>query len=234
MALRRVWDTALRRGEIRRVSVKARGWWELDWGVARRAIVRERVVFFIVSFILMDWERCGTSDNVLWEQEPWCGSWSSNSALFFGKRKWQLVDRVLSRPSATSTEILYNFTRCESKWHPFFFHIHTTSYQPNQTPNPATNTRRPQPQPPAASITLVRKLFTSPTHTKSQTMVYYFTTRCGNFTIYMGKDKYENESLIKYGLPEDCWFHVDDLSSAHGEYGLWNRAIKKLSVFNKF
>lgn len=31
----------------------------------------------------------------------------------------------------------------------------------------------------------------------------------------MGKDKYENESLIKYGLPEDCWFHVDDLSSAH-------------------
>lgn len=22
-------------------------------------------------------------------------------------------------------------------------------------------------------------------------------------------------SLVKYGLPEDCWFHVDDLSSAH-------------------
>jgi len=31
----------------------------------------------------------------------------------------------------------------------------------------------------------------------------------------MGKDKYENEDLIKYGHPEDCWFHVDDLSSAH-------------------
>jgi hypothetical protein len=31
----------------------------------------------------------------------------------------------------------------------------------------------------------------------------------------MGKDKYENEALIKYGLPEDVWFHVDDLSSAH-------------------
>ena len=46
-------------------------------------------------------------------------------------------------------------------------------------------------------------------------MVYYFTTRCGNYTIYMGKDKYENEDLIKYGHPEDCWFHVDDLSSAH-------------------
>ena len=29
------------------------------------------------------------------------------------------------------------------------------------------------------------------------------------------KDKYENEDLIKYGLPEDVWFHVDDLSSAH-------------------
>lgn len=31
----------------------------------------------------------------------------------------------------------------------------------------------------------------------------------------MGKDKYENEELIKYGFPEDIWFHVDDLSSAH-------------------
>lgn len=31
----------------------------------------------------------------------------------------------------------------------------------------------------------------------------------------MGKDKYENEDLIKYGLPEDVWFHVDNLSSAH-------------------
>ena len=46
-------------------------------------------------------------------------------------------------------------------------------------------------------------------------MVFYFKSRCGNFTIYMGKDKYENEGLIKYGLPEDVWFHVDDLSSAH-------------------
>ena len=45
-------------------------------------------------------------------------------------------------------------------------------------------------------------------------MVYYFQTKTG-FTIYMGKDKYENEYLIKYGHPEDVWFHVDDLSSAH-------------------
>ena len=34
-------------------------------------------------------------------------------------------------------------------------------------------------------------------------MVYYFTSRCGEYTIYVGKDKYENEDLIKYGLPED-------------------------------
>eukprot|EP00924_Labyrinthula_sp_SR-Ha-C_P008826 augustus_masked-scaffold_2-processed-gene-4.44-mRNA-1 protein AED:0.04 eAED:0.04 QI:0/-1/0/1/-1/1/1/0/223 len=45
-------------------------------------------------------------------------------------------------------------------------------------------------------------------------MVYYFKTR-DDLLIYMGKDKYENELLIKYGWPEDIWFHVDDLSSAH-------------------
>lgn len=31
----------------------------------------------------------------------------------------------------------------------------------------------------------------------------------------MGEDKHVNEDLIKYGLPEDIWFHVDDMSSAH-------------------
>lgn len=31
----------------------------------------------------------------------------------------------------------------------------------------------------------------------------------------MGRDKYENEELIKYGWPEDLWFHVDKMSSAH-------------------
>ncbi len=45
-------------------------------------------------------------------------------------------------------------------------------------------------------------------------MVYYFTTVNG-LMVYMGKDKHENELLIKYGWPEDIWFHVDDLSSAH-------------------
>lgn len=33
--------------------------------------------------------------------------------------------------------------------------------------------------------------------------------------MYMGADKYENEDLIRYGIVEDLWFHVDDLSSAH-------------------
>ena len=45
-------------------------------------------------------------------------------------------------------------------------------------------------------------------------MVHFFTTSEG-YTIYMGADKYENEDLIKYGWPEDIWFHVDDMSSAH-------------------
>jgi len=43
-------------------------------------------------------------------------------------------------------------------------------------------------------------------------MVLFFTSSEG-YTIYMGKDKFENEDLINYGLPEDVWFHVDDLSS---------------------
>lgn len=63
--------------------------------------------------------------------------------------------------------------------------------------------------------------------------------RAEGHTIYMGKDKFENEDLIRYGFLEDIWcgakmarrararavahahpadmcrFHVDDLSSAH-------------------
>nr|ACO51857.1 Coiled-coil domain-containing protein 25 [Aquarana catesbeiana] len=48
-------------------------------------------------------------------------------------------------------------------------------------------------------------------------MVFYFTNNVVSplYTIYMGKDKFENEDLIKYGWPEDIWFHVDKLSSAH-------------------
>ncbi|EJU02960.1 cytoplasmic protein [Dacryopinax primogenitus] len=48
-------------------------------------------------------------------------------------------------------------------------------------------------------------------------MVLFFTSTAVNppATIYMGKDKVENEDLIKYGTPQDVWFHVDKLSSAH-------------------
>merc|ERR1712086_645348 len=34
-------------------------------------------------------------------------------------------------------------------------------------------------------------------------------------TVFAGRDKFENEHLIKYGWPEDIWFHVDAYSSAH-------------------
>ena len=33
--------------------------------------------------------------------------------------------------------------------------------------------------------------------------------------MYMGRDKYENEDLLKYGWKEDVWFHVEGISSAH-------------------
>ena len=46
-------------------------------------------------------------------------------------------------------------------------------------------------------------------------MVFYFTCSDPRYIIYMGRDKYENESLIAYGWPEDLWFHVDKHSSAH-------------------
>ena len=47
-------------------------------------------------------------------------------------------------------------------------------------------------------------------------MVYYFTSTADpTAVIYMGKDKHENEFLIKYAQHHDIWFHVDSLSSAH-------------------
>ena len=45
-------------------------------------------------------------------------------------------------------------------------------------------------------------------------MVLFYETS-EKYVIYMGRDKYENEELIKFGLPTDYWFHVDDMSSAH-------------------
>ncbi|XP_055694291.1 coiled-coil domain-containing protein 25 [Lutzomyia longipalpis] len=48
-------------------------------------------------------------------------------------------------------------------------------------------------------------------------MVFYFTSDVVNppVTLFMGLDKFENEDLIKWGWPEDVWFHVDKISSAH-------------------
>ncbi|KAK1761318.1 coiled-coil domain-containing protein 25 [Echria macrotheca] len=48
-------------------------------------------------------------------------------------------------------------------------------------------------------------------------MVFYFTSTVVDppAYVYVGKDKFENEELIKYGWEEDVWFHVDKLSSAH-------------------
>ncbi|KAK7980111.1 hypothetical protein PG989_012568 [Apiospora arundinis] len=46
-------------------------------------------------------------------------------------------------------------------------------------------------------------------------MVYYFTSAAvtPSAYVYVGKDKFENEELIKHGWEED--FHADKLSSAH-------------------
>lgn len=46
-------------------------------------------------------------------------------------------------------------------------------------------------------------------------MVFYFTGRDPRYLMYMGRDKVENEELIRWGWPEDVWFHVDKHSSAH-------------------
>ncbi|CAH1369432.1 hypothetical protein MTP99_010869 [Tenebrio molitor] len=48
-------------------------------------------------------------------------------------------------------------------------------------------------------------------------MVFYFESNVVSppSLLFMGIDKYENEDLIKWGWPEDVWFHVDKMSSAH-------------------
>lgn len=48
-------------------------------------------------------------------------------------------------------------------------------------------------------------------------MVLFFSSTAHDpaVVIYMGKDKHENEDLIKFAWPQDVWFHVDKLSSAH-------------------
>ena len=37
--------------------------------------------------------------------------------------------------------------------------------------------------------------------------MFTFTAADGT-VLYMGRDKHENEDLIKYAWPEDFWFHV--------------------------
>ena len=48
-------------------------------------------------------------------------------------------------------------------------------------------------------------------------MVFYFESTAVSppVMLYMGRDKHENEELIRWGFPEDVWFHTDKLSSAH-------------------
>nr|CAH0103470.1 unnamed protein product [Daphnia galeata] len=48
-------------------------------------------------------------------------------------------------------------------------------------------------------------------------MVFYFVSTAvqPSCALFMGEEKHENEELIKWGWPEDVWFHVDKLSSAH-------------------
>ncbi|KAF4394901.1 hypothetical protein G4B88_002778 [Cannabis sativa] len=64
---------------------------------------------------------------------------------------------------------------------------------------------------------LARSLSLSRSRWFRNAMVFYFKARpeAGDYTIFMGLDKHENEELIKYGFPEDIWFHVDKMSSAH-------------------
>lgn len=37
-------------------------------------------------------------------------------------------------------------------------------------------------------------------------MVFFFVSCDPDYVYYMGKDKYENEELLKYGFPEDVWY----------------------------
>eukprot|EP01064_Diplonema_japonicum_P023317 TRINITY_DN33754_c0_g1_i1.p1 TRINITY_DN33754_c0_g1~~TRINITY_DN33754_c0_g1_i1.p1 ORF type:complete len:230 (+),score=87.84 TRINITY_DN33754_c0_g1_i1:70-690(+) len=47
-------------------------------------------------------------------------------------------------------------------------------------------------------------------------MVFFYTLASDpSMLCYVGRDKYENEELIRWGWPEDVWFHVDGHSSAH-------------------
>ncbi|PSN53046.1 Coiled-coil domain-containing protein 25 [Blattella germanica] len=48
-------------------------------------------------------------------------------------------------------------------------------------------------------------------------MVFLFTSNVVSpaVVLFMGLDQNENEELIRWGWPEDVWFHVDKVPSAH-------------------
>ena len=47
-------------------------------------------------------------------------------------------------------------------------------------------------------------------------MVFYFLSEIPEVECYyMGKDKFENEELIKYALPHDVWFQAEGYCSTH-------------------
>mmetsp|Transcript_25183 Transcript_25183/g.57125 ORF Transcript_25183/g.57125 Transcript_25183/m.57125 type:complete len:233 (+) Transcript_25183:83-781(+) len=64
-------------------------------------------------------------------------------------------------------------------------------------------------------------------------MVFFFTCSDPQYVVYMGKDKFENEELLKYGFPEDVWFHVDKLSSAHVYLRLPPGSVDLMNVKDK-
>ncbi len=66
-------------------------------------------------------------------------------------------------------------------------------------------------------------------------VLYYNQERTSCNKKQVGKDKVENEDLIKYGLEEDVWFHADKLSSAHiylrmGEGEAWDALPEELVI----
>ncbi|KAK6202874.1 uncharacterized protein RJT21DRAFT_118946 [Scheffersomyces amazonensis] len=85
-------------------------------------------------------------------------------------------------------------------------------------------------------------------------MVYYFTAKpessdevndfaadfssnddeTQNHIIYMGKDKIENDPLIKHSNPKNIWFHVDNYSSAHLYLQLTKEQIVTFKSFDSF
>lgn len=52
--------------------------------------------------------------------------------------------------------------------------------------------------------------------------------------IYMGKDKVENDPLIKHSHPRNIWFHVDNHSSAHLYLQLTEDQLASFTNFSSF